>query len=156
VTYRLQLSDSHAETTLAERAQVLLAMNELWVDRARPKPRRMNLRPYIDQIRVLPNALEMDLWVTPNDTARPSEILERLELADVLSQGAIIERLRVELEVEIGQFLMDGEATGNSAPTRANRDADSQRGCLQIPASNRLAAVSEGRPMPLIPGPLDY
>lgn len=78
----------------------LLATPECWVERTRPQARRYDLRPYLRDLRVLPDALEMDLWVTPTGTARPDEVMGLLGLGDVLEAGAVLERTRLELQDE--------------------------------------------------------
>jgi hypothetical protein len=49
---------------------------------------------------MLPGSLEMDLVVTPGGTVRPEEILGLLGLEDLLEEGAVLERTRLELEDE--------------------------------------------------------
>ena len=58
------------------------------------------MRPYLRDLRVLPDALEMDLVVTPGGTARPEEVLGLLGLGDLLEKGAVFERTRLELDDE--------------------------------------------------------
>lgn len=99
VTYRVPLPPGR-EAGLPERVAAVLASAECPVERARPEKKRLDLRPYIDQIRPLPGALEMDLWVKPSGMARPDEVLGLLGLADVTEAGAIVERTRLELEDE--------------------------------------------------------
>jgi radical SAM-linked protein len=94
VTYRVNLTPP---TDLPARSASLLAATESWVERTRPQARRFNLRPYLRALRLLPAALEMDLWVTPTGAARPDEVLAALGLADVLAAGAVLERTRLEL-----------------------------------------------------------
>jgi radical SAM-linked protein len=96
VTYWIAVPPQQTDG-LAERVTSLLAAPECWVERSRPQPRRMDIRPYLRDLRVLPGGLEMDLWVTPNGTARPEEILDLLGLADVLEAGAVFERTALEL-----------------------------------------------------------
>src|SRR5205085_2187507 len=69
---------------LPERAAALLASPECWIERTRPQTRRFDLRPYLRDLYILPNALEIDLWVTPTGTARPDEVLQLLGLRDLL------------------------------------------------------------------------
>src|SRR5207247_2669906 len=76
----------------------LLARAECWIERARPEPRRIDIRRYVRDVRLLDGAVEMDLLVTPNGTARPDEVLEQLGLRGVLDAGAVIERTLMELE----------------------------------------------------------
>src|SRR5262249_26021917 len=61
-TYRIAIPQGRA-AGLSERMAALLAAEECWVERTRPHHRRYNLRPYLDQLRLEPDALEMDLWV---------------------------------------------------------------------------------------------
>ena len=79
--------------------------------RIAPQPRRINLRPYLHDLRVHPNSLEMDLWVTPGGTARPEEVMNLLGLDAVLEAGAVVERTLLELHDEIPQTeLVEGNA----------------------------------------------
>jgi radical SAM-linked protein len=100
VTYRVAVPPERA-AGLPERTAALLAAPECWIERTRPQNRRLDLRPYLHALRVLPGALEMDLWVTPNGTARPDEVLGLLGLSDLLEAGAVLERTRVELHDEM-------------------------------------------------------
>jgi hypothetical protein len=43
----------------------------------------------------------MDLWLTPQGTARPEELLTVLGVNDLLDAGALLERARLELTDEI-------------------------------------------------------
>ena len=70
------------------------------MERTRPHHRRYNLRPYLDQLRLEPDALEMDLWITPTGAARAEEVLQLLGLDDLLASGAVLERTRLELQDE--------------------------------------------------------
>jgi radical SAM-linked protein len=99
VTYRIALPSGGA-AKLPERIAALLAAGECWVERSRPHHRRYNLRPYLDQLRLGPDALEMDLWVTPTGTARAEEVLQLLGLDDLLATGAVLERTRLQLQDE--------------------------------------------------------
>ena len=102
VRYRVPLP-ALSSPDLSERAAGLLAVTECWVERTRPQPRRINLRPYLHDLRVHPDSLEMDLWVTPGGTARPEEVMNLLGLDAVLEAGAVVERTLLELHDEIPQ-----------------------------------------------------
>src|SRR5205807_828835 len=65
-----------------------------------PLPRRLDLRPYLEALRFQMEVLEMDLRVTPKGTARPEEILEPLGLRALVDDGAILERLRLDLRAD--------------------------------------------------------
>jgi radical SAM-linked protein len=99
VTYRVPLPAGR-EAGLPDRIAALLAATSCPIERTRPEPKKIDLRPYIDQIRPAPGAVEMDLWVTPGGMARPGEVMGLLGLADVIDAGAVVERTRLELEDE--------------------------------------------------------
>jgi radical SAM-linked protein len=97
VTYRITGDARRSEIAQCQ-AAALLAAAECWVERTRPQPRRVNIRPYLDAIRVSPTSIEIDILVTPNGTARPDESLRALGIGELLDEGNIIERFRMELE----------------------------------------------------------
>jgi radical SAM-linked protein len=101
VCYRMALAPNHHEHLL-ERIHTLMSTEHCWVDRTRPQRRRVDLRPFVRGIHVYPDALEIDLWVTPHGTARPDEVLVLLGLGDRLDRGAVLERTLVELHDECG------------------------------------------------------
>jgi radical SAM-linked protein len=123
---------------IAARAAEVLAAPECWVERVRPQPRRLDARRYLRDLRVLPDAVELDLWVTPNGTARPDELLGVLGLGDLLEAGAVLERITVELQDEV-----PNSDAGPPAP-------DAQRPRVEA------AANPARRPAPLVPGPMSY
>jgi len=86
---------------LSPRIDALLASPECWIERTRPAPRRLNLRPFISELRVNEGRLEMLLWVTPNGAARPGEVLGLLGLADLAQSGVPMERHILELHDEL-------------------------------------------------------
>jgi radical SAM-linked protein len=99
VCYRLPLP-AERRAGLPERAAALLAAPECWVLRTRPEPRRLDVRPYLNAIRILSDALELDLRVTPTGTTRPDEVLALLGVDDLLAAGSVLERSRLELHDE--------------------------------------------------------
>ena len=105
----------------------LMRAEKVWVDRLRPSPKRLNIRPYLRRIAVnltpqppslggkgeseglSPSLLRggvgeglltLDLWVTPTGAARADELVRRLDLADLLEAGAVLERTTLELRDE--------------------------------------------------------
>lgn len=98
-TYRVPLPPAR-RAGLEQRITDLLALPACWVERTRPEPRRLDLRPYLVAVRLLPHHLEIDLRITPNGSARPEEVLEPLGLRDLLDAGAVVERTRLDLETE--------------------------------------------------------
>ena len=99
VTYRVPLPPGR-EAGLPARIAEVLAATACPVERTRPETKHIDLRPYIDQIRLVPGALEMDMWVKPSGMARPDEVLGLLGLQDVTEAGVVTERTRLELEDE--------------------------------------------------------
>ena len=121
-------ADRSAE--LGQRRTDLLAATECWAERSRPSPRRVNLRPFLRDLRLTPGPadgrafLEIDLWLTPEGTARPEEVLALLGLRDLLDAGAVLERTRLELHDEVipspveeaGEESRRRELSGNKFP----------------------------------------
>jgi radical SAM-linked protein len=116
VTYRLPLPAARP-ADLPERINRVLEASECWVERTRPRPRRLNLRPYVRGLRVRADALEMDLEVTPAGTARPEEIADLLGLGDVLAEGPVVERTRLELLDECRHPTERRGQNGDATPT---------------------------------------
>jgi radical SAM-linked protein len=155
VTYRVNaIPDSAAE--LAQRIGDLLAGPEVWVERKHPQPRRLNIRPYIHSMRQTCEALEMELWVTPNGTARPDELLTLLGLKNLLAEGAVLERIKVELDDEISPQETPHSQTGTSDQQQPHSEGNQENAVSRAGAGSRGPESTEARPMPLIPGPLDY
>jgi radical SAM-linked protein len=146
--YRVPLPPGRA-ADLPQRMAALFAAPACWVERSRPRPRRLDVRPYLRGIRLLPaqaaadaaapQFLEMDLWVTPYGTARPEEILALLGLQDLFDAGAVLERTQLALH--------DEDQTPDCGPTG-----------LPAPAEAAAASAEPGaaRPSPLVPGPLSF
>lgn len=97
--YRLRVPEDH-QAGLEERIRALKAAEQSWIERTRPQPRRFDLQPYLRDLRLQGDSLEMDLWVTPTGTARPDEVLRLLGLGDVLDAGAVLQRTKLELHDE--------------------------------------------------------
>jgi radical SAM-linked protein len=118
----------------------LLAWSECWVERTRPQPRRFDLRPFLSELRLIDQRLDMLLWVTAGGTARPTEVLEALGLGDLVAAGVPQERFLLELHDEIH----------NPGPVP---DVP----LVPAAADRRLERVSvPERPTPLVPGPLNF
>jgi hypothetical protein len=77
------------------------AASECWVERAQPKPRKLNVRAYLDTIALTENLLNFSLRVTPYGTVRADEVARVLGLDRVLESGTRIERTNLELHDEI-------------------------------------------------------
>jgi radical SAM-linked protein len=115
VTYRVAVPPDKCEG-LAERVAGLLEATECWVQRVRPHRRRFDLRRYLDSVRLAPGALEIDLLVTPNGTARPDEVLHLLGLSGLLEAGAVVDRTWLELEDECPFAMLEPAFAGSQVP----------------------------------------
>jgi radical SAM-linked protein len=100
VRYRLPLPADRTDEMSARIPEVLNSA-ECWVQRTRPSCRRIDIRPYLRDLCVTEGALEMDLWVTPQGTARAGDVINLLELSDLIESGAVLERTRLELHDEV-------------------------------------------------------
>lgn len=122
ITYRLELPAERADT-VAQKCRELTEQDKVWVDRLKPGPKRLNIRPYLRNVLVArggcpppgdntstdamnrglvpPAHLELDLWVTQTGTARADELLKLLDVADLIDAGAAVERTTVELHDEM-------------------------------------------------------
>ncbi len=85
---------------LQPRIVEILSGGPCWVERSKPAPRRLDIRPFIRDLRLDDASafLEIHLWLLPSGTARPDEILASLGLADLLEAGAVLERVRLEMK----------------------------------------------------------
>ncbi|MDY3551709.1 TIGR03936 family radical SAM-associated protein [Gemmata sp. JC717] len=128
VVYELPLPPARAAAVEAA-AAALMAEPGVWVERLKPSPKRLNIRPYLRGVRVDrgPNSapaghaqtpppsppsagadagppaprLVLDLWVTQTGSARADELLSLLRLKDLIDAGAVLERTAVEIRDEI-------------------------------------------------------
>jgi radical SAM-linked protein len=87
--------------SLPQRCLSLLDQAHLWIERSRPRPRRLDIRPYLSDLRVEAGNLEMAVWVTPTGTARPAEYALLLGLEPLLEAGAFFERTHLEMTDEV-------------------------------------------------------
>jgi len=106
VVYRLAIPPERV-TDAATRAANLLTREKVWIDRIRPTPKQLNIRPYVRGLWVANGDLILDLWVTQTGTARADELVQLLDLGDVIEAGAVLERTIVEVRDEV----IDGDST---------------------------------------------
>jgi radical SAM-linked protein len=107
----------HRRHGITERIQTLLDTDHYWVERTRPKPRRFDLKPYLESLRFDAVALDMVLSVTPTGGVRPEEVLQALGLGDLLAEGAILDRNLLELEDE-PQLAAQAPAVASLTPVQ--------------------------------------
>lgn len=139
--YRLPLSDHVCD--LAQRCEAFLARGDCWVERLRPNPRRINLRPFVAELCCDDdNHLKLALWITPTGAARPEEVIGALGLQDLLEGGAVIERTDLEIHDELPP------GTG---------EAPMIQGALQeLRTNDRPAPADHPRQTPIISNPLSF
>jgi len=104
--YRLAVPEQRL-TALVESCALLLAQPECWIERRRPELRKVDIRPYILDLRVAVDALEIDLRVTPTGSARADEVVEQLNCRDLLDAGTVLERTKLDLIDE--QILVNSQ-----------------------------------------------
>ncbi|MFO0930320.1 MAG: TIGR03936 family radical SAM-associated protein [Gemmataceae bacterium] len=98
-TYGLTVPPAR-RAAVAERLAGARAEAEWWVDRTRPAPRRLDIRPFVRDLRydAAAGRLELDLWLTAAGTARPEEVLGLVGLDGAVADGALLERIRLHLQ----------------------------------------------------------
>jgi len=89
--YRISFEDP--PMGLAERCAKFLASSEVWVERERPRPRQLNVRPYVDSLALSDGELLVSIWITQDGSARADEVARAVGLGEV----SVIERLELEL-----------------------------------------------------------
>jgi radical SAM-linked protein len=128
---------------LSARCDELLQQTHLWVLRSRPRPRKLDIRPYLSELRVHNSQLELAVWVTPTGTARPEEYAHLLGLQGVLEAGVFFERTHLEMTDEVTEPAIE-------FTTQTEELADAE-GAEPTPA-----LPSAARPTALLPGPLSF
>ncbi len=84
-------------SVLQERSTAFLAATEIWAERERPRPRQINIRPYINSLAIADGAIHTTIWLTPEGSARADEVASALGIAEPAS----IERMDLELLDEV-------------------------------------------------------
>jgi radical SAM-linked protein len=93
--YRIPLDDPPPD--LQVRCDAFLAAAEVWAERERPKPRAVNIRPYVDSLTLADGALNVSIWLTQEGSARADEVAAAVGLGD----PPLIERTDLELLDEV-------------------------------------------------------
>jgi radical SAM-linked protein len=93
--YRVLIAEP--PTDLQNRIAGLLESTEVWADRERPRPRQVNIRPYVDALTIRDGEVHLTLWVTQEGSARADEIAQAIGIAN----PGIIERVNLELLDEV-------------------------------------------------------
>src|SRR5688572_8212901 len=93
--YHIPIEDPPGD--LAARCSDFLAAAEVWADRERPRPRQVNIRPYVESLSVRDGALAIAIWLTQEGSARADEVAEAVGLPD----PPLVERTDLELLDEV-------------------------------------------------------
>lgn len=129
---------------LAERCARFLSEEHHWVERSRPQPRRLDIRPFVHVLVPREGALEMTLWVTPYGAARPDEILQALGLASIIESGVVLERTDLELADE----ARDDQPLPAGLPMQPSREEslpkDRSDTTDERPQASRPTAINAG------------
>ena len=127
--YRLPLpADRVADA--AEACRELLDRDKVWVDKFHPRPRRVNLRPYLRNLTATADGLVIDVWIPGQGGARAETVVDLLGLTDLIAAGAVLERTELELHDEVPSDVSDGPPAGPPETARLEhvpataRDAD--------------------------------
>jgi radical SAM-linked protein len=99
IVYEFPLPPDRAAAAAAACGR-LVAAAAVWVDRFRPSPKGLNIRPYLRAAGVRDDVLSLDLWVTTTGTARADELLRLIGVDDLLDAGHVLSRTTVELRDE--------------------------------------------------------
>ena len=126
---------------LASRVETFLAKTDCWVERTRPNPRRIDIRPFVHELQANGDTLTMILWITSNGATRPEEVIAALGLKHLLDDGAVIERTDLELYDEL--------PPGTPGPPMLRMAVE------EINTNDREAPVS-ARPTAIISNPMSF
>jgi radical SAM-linked protein len=96
IVYRVELPTPLPDS-ITEARERMLSGEKLWSERIKPKPRGLNIRPYLRDIRIESHAIDFDLWVTNTGTARIDELIAMAGLAEC---NPDIQRIELELHDE--------------------------------------------------------
>ena len=127
---------------LPQRCLAFFDRPDCWVERPRPRPRRINIRPFVDELHAHADRLEMALWITPNGAARPEEVIAALSLQYLLDAGTVIERT----DLEICDELPPGTP---SAPVILAAIEESSANDRELPSES-------ARPTPIMDDPMSF
>jgi radical SAM-linked protein len=142
VEYRLAVPPDRS-AGIAERCRELIDSPKIWVERVRPAPKQLNIRPYLRNVAIADGTLLLNFWVTNTGTARAEEVLRLLEIHDLLEAGPVLERTWIALRDEAD--TADGEPPDGPADSRPlDRPATIERDTEHAPAEAHWGASPVG------------
>jgi radical SAM-linked protein len=89
--YHMPIPVGHI-ATLGESCSKLMQLDEIWVDRIRPTPKRLNIRPYLHRASCEEDRLAMEVWLSQEGSAKADEIVHALGLDSLLEAGIYLTR----------------------------------------------------------------
>jgi radical SAM-linked protein len=101
VEYHCTHPDGDYPADLAVRCTRLLAESAIWLERTRPRWRRFDVRPYVQNVAPTDTGIGQSLWVSRYGAVRAEEVLECLGLSAGRTAGWQITRTVVELTDEV-------------------------------------------------------
>jgi radical SAM-linked protein len=93
--YRIAVADP--PPGLPDRIAQFLAAAAVWAERERPRPRQVNIRPYVETLTFADGALALSIWLTQEGSARANEVAAAVGVVD----PPLIERVDLELLDEV-------------------------------------------------------
>ncbi|WP_020473972.1 TIGR03936 family radical SAM-associated protein [Zavarzinella formosa] len=96
-----QFRDDVFKTQVSDRLRELMAQPEVWSNREKPRPRQVNIRPYLRAAWTDAGSLWFDIWLTQEGTARVDELARLLGLEDLYLTGPAVERVTLEISDEL-------------------------------------------------------
>ncbi len=111
--------------TIARNCLQIMDLKELIIERTRPHQKKINLRPYINNLTCLTklsapstartgSGLEFDLWIVPEGSARAEEVARAVGAGLDLEAGEVM--VRSHLEIWDETCLQPGESSALPAP----------------------------------------
>jgi radical SAM-linked protein len=107
IVYRASIPSGRSDA-VRDAALRLLESEKVWVERTKPKPRGLNIRPYLRSITVTDRTVDFDLWVTNGGTARIDELVRLVGLDEIETE---LSRTELELHDEVSGVAADQPPT---------------------------------------------
>lgn len=89
------------QISITDKLRSLMEQAEIWSPREKPRPREINIRPYLRSAWTDQQAIWFDVWLTQEGTARIDEIARLLKLDHAFLNGPPVERVQLEIADEI-------------------------------------------------------
>jgi radical SAM-linked protein len=122
--YRIEL-DPDLLNGVPGRLAEIMSLTHCWIERTKPQPRRIDIRPFVHHLELQGSELSMEFVVTPQGSARPEDVLRLVGLEETLMNGAVLERTSLTIADEHPSALLPQAAAGlDSDPSAGVDDSD--------------------------------